>query len=1020
MRARLLRRLALGAALLTGCGEPSGMASYPLVRRLLVVMDEGRAYQLRLSPDQTYHPCVPPETAPLAGLVCQPTTAVTMVSEALADLAPLVLDAMRQRPDADALWAAALLDLWSGRQDARLLDRAITRLTEVRARDTSSAAVLNHLAAAHAARASVRDDPRDLYAAVDFIERASAIDRHDLDVDFNRAVLLTLIRTDRQVGEVLKVLNEAASEWRDEAIAFAASARRPIARLPAGAGTDDEPVLAPQTAREYLFDTVLVSWATARLSGDTAAAESLASAAGRLASALVRSSGDSSMLHVVDDLSVPGQVDVATGVRAMSAGMRLYARPAYVAAGDSLRKSSRLLRSSGAYALADWSDNQVAAVHMAAGDLSGAAARFTRVVENAQRRGDKALEARSRWGRAIASGRGSSMTAAEQDLIVAESLFRSIGEVSNAGTIRITLGEAYAFLGRNEEAARSLFEGFSSKPALRYEDLLSLAQWMTEAHPWALALVIREVTRIAETSVREKDLPESLLRLAQAQVAVGHDSAAVSSLARARRESVRVMDPLTRARLDAELDRADADLYGAVEPRRSLARIDSARRYFHSIPLEDAGLLLRRSRLSLAVAESAQASRDLGEALDIVRNMGVARGGVTDRPVASTLREAHRHLVALTLARGDTAGAFAHARALGALSHVPDGFPPVQRGLPAGELRYVVLEDRILTWFSANGRTRVAVTHMAEEDLGSLIARFGNLLRSGDDTVAADSLSRRLFDLLLAPHQEALDAQTHLDIAADGILNEIPFAFLTGRRGRLIERVAIRYVVVPDGPPADSRPVGKTARKGPLLVVNPDWSRSIFPGLEPLRWAEVETRSIAEMQPRHTVVSGSAATRTRIIEALREHDVMHFAGHARVVVENPPRSHLVLAQSGPGFSDGVLFAADIARLALDRVRLVVLSACGRSGSGANSAGEINGLATAFLNAGAETVLSGLWEIDDEVTSRLMTSVHSNLARGLDVAEALRQAQVALLKEPEANGHWFSVAAAFVVHTRGLN
>lgn len=76
--------------------------------------------------------------------------------------------------------------------------------------------------------------------------------------------------------------------------------------------------------------------------------------------------------------------------------------------------------------------------------------------------------------------------------------------------------------------------------------------------------------------------------------------------------------------------------------------------------------------------------------------------------------------------------------------------------------------------------------------------------------------------------------------------------------------------------------------------------------------------------------------------------------------------------------------------------LVCLAACWSNVSG-RGYDEAYSLATAFLAAGARTVLGSLWPVPDEATSLLMYMAHHYLRReSASPAAALRQAQLWML------------------------
>ena len=56
------------------------------------------------------------------------------------------------------------------------------------------------------------------------------------------------------------------------------------------------------------------------------------------------------------------------------------------------------------------------------------------------------------------------------------------------------------------------------------------------------------------------------------------------------------------------------------------------------------------------------------------------------------------------------------------------------------------------------------------------------------------------------------------------------------------------------------------------------------------------------------------------------------------------------------------------------------------------------LARTFLIAGAKSVVASLWDADDRSTATLMAHFYEQIGNGKSVAEALRNAQLAMLTE----------------------
>ncbi|HEY0171863.1 MAG TPA: CHAT domain-containing protein, partial [Pyrinomonadaceae bacterium] len=175
---------------------------------------------------------------------------------------------------------------------------------------------------------------------------------------------------------------------------------------------------------------------------------------------------------------------------------------------------------------------------------------------------------------------------------------------------------------------------------------------------------------------------------------------------------------------------------------------------------------------------------------------------------------------------------------------------------------------------------------------------------------------------------------------------------------------------------------------------------------EPLTYAGPELRNLREVVADSLVAADFDATRERLQQTdLSQFAILHFATHGLLDPKQPERSGLLLsAVDREGRArDGFVGLRDVYSLRAP-VELVVLSAC-RTALGKEVRGEgMIGLTRGFLYAGASSVMSSLWKVDDEATSELMRRFYENmLRREMTPAAALRAAQNSIRREP----HWRS-------------
>lgn len=89
--------------------------------------------------------------------------------------------------------------------------------------------------------------------------------------------------------------------------------------------------------------------------------------------------------------------------------------------------------------------------------------------------------------------------------------------------------------------------------------------------------------------------------------------------------------------------------------------------------------------------------------------------------------------------------------------------------------------------------------------------------------------------------------------------------------------------------------------------------------------------------------------------------------------------------------DGILTADEISRLDLSGVQIAILSAC-ETGIGYDELSGNIGLQRGFIKAGVNNLILSLWKIPDAPTMMLMDKLYDKLSSGVEIHEALLNAQ----------------------------
>ena len=289
-----------------------------------------------------------------------------------------------------------------------------------------------------------------------------------------------------------------------------------------------------------------------------------------------------------------------------------------------------------------------------------------------------------------------------------------------------------------------------------------------------------------------------------------------------------------------------------------------------------------------------------------------------------------------------------------------------------------------------------------------------------------------LYELLLQDSEVSWGDAANLVIIPDGPLWELPFQVLRKTNRCLLEDRAVCYA------PSISVLAHLGAKTSPqtnrlFAIGNPavgDLRKPFAKNVtidrvlmdekwRPLPAAEKQVMELRKLYSpeRSEILIGGEAREEIVKRDAGQFPILHFATHGILNDRAPLYSYLLLSQDAPSTEeDGLLEGWEVMRMKL-HARLAVLSAC-ETARGQVSAGEgMIGLSWALLIAGCPATVVSQWKVESESNTDLMLDFHRELLSGRAPAEALRQASLALKKNPEYRHPFYW--APFIVVGQGL-
>lgn len=819
---------------------------------------------------------------------------------------------------------------------------------------------------------------------------------------------------------------DSTSRWADEArvrLRAAGSARPPPA--PPANASDAELAAyaahAPQEARLLGWDHLLGEWGAAVLHGDSATAEDRLRKAGAIGAALEGRGGDATLADAVRAIRTHAGERSALRTLARAHQMYTAGRAAFLAgetkvAGRSFRAAVE--RAERSPSLRQWALLYAGGALLQGGRTKDAERVFREVIAKADTVRYSALAAQSRWARGTALLRSGRYEESGALFSAAAALFVRIGESENVGAIHVLSASGQLELGDHPAVHRTMHPGLATlrpyRESVWLHNLLYIWGQTASQEGFTRAAVRIHNEDITVASLMKSPIESATARLARARLltAAGDTVAAAQDIEASRTLIEQIAPGTMRDWVRADYWLAKAKTTVNSSPAYAETALDSVVAFFTDIthPARLLPALVARAEARLSIGKVELAEADLDRAVALLDDQQGTTGTASLR--ASLLEAARRtvdQLVMLRIAAGNPAEALAHLER-GRTSFAPTGadrLRPASRraAFPSRQVavEYALIGDTLLIWTVADTTIRLTRSTIDRAGLTRTIDRVRAALelRASDSAVRPDLAV--LYDQLVRPIESRLGPNgTPIIVVADGEIAAIPLAALydRGRRQYLLESHSLRFAsslreLHSAGMPSVSRP------KAVLFVSDPAFDRMAYPSLDRLPGAAAEVETIAAGYSQATVLAGPRASRERFLAALEHTSLVHYAGHAVFDDDRPAQSYLVLAASraGGGTWDK-LPAADIEQLDLRHIRLVVLSACRTSSAHNGRSGGFAGLTGALTAAGAGGVIGSQWRVDDGLTLPLMVEFHRAYRASSNSAEALRAAQLRMLRSSD--------------------
>lgn len=879
---------------------------------------------------------------------------------------------------------------------------------------------LSDLSAAYYLRAQRTDEPADLLPAMQYALEAVDKTPRSFVARFNLALCQEALGMDEdaiQSWDLVRAANHGswsveAAEHREALVAKgenAAAVQWPRAKAQWSAGALAEQF--PAAAQRYVEEELLPQWDLAR--------------ARAIAEALWKRNDDRFLLDVVEAAEKSGgelrkaHQEFAEG-RAIAGNLKYDQAPRFASAAAGFRGRSPMeLRA----------QTEVAIALVQEMKEQDSVALLDTIIATAERRHYASLAAHARHQRALALLYLSRLTAALQDYDAAARAYAALRDHDGFSVECSSRGAVHRVMGNDRLAWRDMLLAWQYAPHVIETSRRHLL--LGEIAATAAALdspsVARRYQQVAVDLIRRSlvntppDRTDDIAGL-QSELAIALSwQASYESALGNRAAAERALEEAGYLMRDADEGIAEAILPRTYESRGQVAlQTDPAAAVqAFTEAIEYAENSEYQTYRALLYAQRAEARRRAGDSAGVEEDLGAAirelqseeKQMLARREVGhaenlwgayfSRFSDVYDQLIDVYIQTDRKEKAFALAErarafeplelilrrrhtlpeAFEQLARKPVNLREIQKALPKNVhlVQYRVQKERTYVWTISSTGMHVHTLAIGKEAIGKWAEKLSAVDSTYDATAAA------VYDALVAKALDVIPpaADRRLVFVPDGPLHAISIAALR-RDGRyLVESETIASA-------GSARLYLWAVERDRRLTVPP----SILLIANPTRHLEHSLREVERIAPlyeRKKILREAEATVAAFFDEAPNYSIVHIAAHAAADAQAPFQSYIELSERD-------LEAQELlAELDADNTRLFILSAC--SGTGGSPVGPegVAPLVRPLIAAGVPAVVGSLRRVGDDAAEAVMVRFHTHWRQGHDAAEALRRAQLDLLR-----------------------